>query len=911
MLHPVRRFAFTALLASILVSAGPLAAPAAAGEEDLPEIPFTKKVLGNGLTVIVHEDHKAPVVGVMVWYHVGSKDEKPGRTGFAHLFEHLMFNGSEHADDDWFRAVGAFGATGVNGTTNNDRTNYFETVPAGALDATLWLESDRMGHLVGAIDQAKVDEQRGVVQNEKRQGENEPYGSIWRMLPALCYPPGHPYSWPVIGSMEDLDAARLDDVKGWFRAYYGAANAVVVVAGDVDTAEALGKVEHYFGDIPPGPPVVHVEAAVAKRTGTTRVSVQERVPQARVHKVWNTPEWGARDSRLLNLAASVLARGEGSRLHDRLVRREGIATETVAFQDESEIASQFHVWATVADGVDPARVEAILDEEMARFLRDGPTADELATEKAQVKAEFLRRLERVGGFGGKSDLLASSEVFGGSPDAWKDEQRAIAAAAPAEVRDAAARWLSDGALVVETRPFPRVAAAKEGADRSAMPAVGEAGEARFPALQRAELPNGVKVVLARREGLPLVRMDLLVDAGFAADPAEAPGTAHLVGEMLTAGTAGKDALALRRAVDRLGGELTVETGADATRITLSTLSGSLPASISLLSEIALRPSFPAEELETRRRGQLAAISQEKVDGRGMVGRVLPRILYGAGHPYGAPSSGTGTEEAVAKMTREDLARFHGAWFRPGAATLVVTGNTDMADLMASLAKEFGAWEPGTAPAKALPVPPPAGKSRVLLLDRPGAPQSVIVGAALVPARGGPEEIPLEVMNTILGGSFVSRLNMNLREDKHWSYGARSMLRSTRGPRALMAMASVQTDRTAESLAEMVKEMKGIAGAVPPTEKEMAEAKSSLTLTLPGRWESTRNLSESLQDLVTFGLPDGWYDGYAARIRAVTAADLAAAGSLVDPDAVVWVVIGDRAKVEAPLRAMALPVEVVE
>ncbi len=904
-----RRFA-AAVLAAAAAAAAPSPAPAA--DPELPEIPYSRKVLGNGLTVIVHQDRKAPVIGVNVWYHVGSKDEKPGRTGFAHLFEHLMFNGSENADTDWFELVGAFGATGVNGTTNNDRTNYFETIPASALDATLWLESDRMGHLLGAIDQAKVDEQRGVVQNEKRQGENEPYGAVWRLLPAFTYPPGHPYSWPVIGSMADLDAASLEDVRAWFRAYYGAANAVIVLAGDLDPEEAFAKVEKYFGHIPAGPPVVRAESWPAKRSGTTRLSVRERVPQARVHKVWNTPEWGAADSHLLELAAAVLARGDGSRLHDRLVRRDGIATDATAFQDESEIGSQFHAWATAAPGADLAAVERAMDEEFARFLAEGPTEEELATEKTQIRASFLRGLERVGGFGGKSDLLATSEVFGGSPDAWKVRLRNVAAATPAAVREAAARWLSDGAFVVETRPQPSFTPGKPAADRSAMPPAGAAPEARFPALERATLPNGMAVLLARRTSLPVLRMDLVLDAGFAADPSGAPGTARLAGSLLAAGTASRSALELRRAVDRLGAELEVETEADATRITLSTLTESLAPSTALLAEVALRPAFPAEEVETARRGQLAAIQQELVDGRGMVGRVLPRALFGAGHPYAAPPSGTGSAEAVARLTREDLARFHAAWFRPGSATLVVTGDASMADLLPILQKEFGGWEAGKAPAKTLPAPPAAAGRRVLLLDRPGAPQSVLVGAELVPPRGGPEEAALDVLNTVLGGSFVSRLNMNLREDKGWSYGARSHFRDVRGPRALMAMASVQTDRTAESLAEMVKEIEGIAGARPVTAEELERAKSGMTLTLPGRWESTRNLSESLREMVNFGLPEGWFDGYAARVRAVTAEDVAAAGRLLRPGSVVWVVIGDRAKVEEKVRALGIAeVEVME
>ncbi len=892
-----------AALAAAAVCAA--ATPAAGGDSDLPEIAYTKKVLANGLTVIVHEDHKAPVVGVNIWYHVGSKNERPGRTGFAHLFEHLMFNGSEHADTDWFRGTSEMGATGVNGTTSNDRTNYFETVPKGALDRTLWLESDRMGHLLGAIDQAKLDEQRGVVQNEKRQGENRPYGSVWNRLPPLAYPQGHPYSWSVIGSMEDLDAATVDDVHQWFGAYYGAANAVLVLCGDVETEHALARVEHYFGDIAPGPDITRPEAWVAKRSGTTRISVEERVPQARIHKLWNTPEWGSEDATLLELAASMLARGENSRLYQRLVRADGLATDVVAFQDTAELGSTWHAWATASSGVALADLEAALDEEIARFLADGPTADELATEKIQERASLLRNTERVGGFGGKANLLASSEVFGGSPDAWKNRMSVIAAATPQSVRDAARRWLADGALVIETLPLARFTAADTGADRTTPPVIEPASAARFPTLERATLSNGLQVVLAPRPGSPLVRVDALVDAGSAADPRGGAGTNKLVAWLLRAGTTTRTAEQINVEADRLGAELTVNTDIDVTRVTISSLVETLEPSIALLADVTLHPSFPDGEVEARRKQQLAAIAQEKVEGWGMLNRVLPGVLYGAGHPYGAPWSGNGLADSVSALDANALRAFHSTWFRPGSTTVVVTGDAKMEQLTPLLEKAFAAWKAGKAPAKVLPAAPAAQASRVFLLDRPGAPQTVMVAAQLAPPRGGDAELPFAIMNTVFGGSFVSRLNMNLREDKHWSYGARSRLYQSRGPRIVSAGSSVQTDKTSESLTEILKEVRGIGGAVPPTPEEVTTAKSGMTLTLPGRWEATNAIAESVGEIVTFGLPDTYFDGYADRVQAVTTEQLDTAAAHFHPDHLVWIVIGDLVTIEEGVRALGL------
>jgi predicted Zn-dependent peptidase len=279
---------------------------------DQIDIPFTRYVLDNGLTVIIHEDHKAPVVAVNTWYHVGSKNEKTGRTGFAHLFEHLMFNGSENFNTDYFKALESIGATDLNGTTNNDRTNYFQNVPLSGLDQVLFLESDRMGHLLGVLDQAKLDEQRGVVQNEKRQGENQPYGREYEIVTQASYPKGHPYSWTVIGSLEDLTAASLDDVKEWFKTYYGPSNAVLSIAGDVKPEEILAKVKTYFGDIPPGPSLIKPELNIAKRLEDTRGYYEDRVPQAKITMAWNVPQWGTREAVLLDLATDVLSMGKTS-----------------------------------------------------------------------------------------------------------------------------------------------------------------------------------------------------------------------------------------------------------------------------------------------------------------------------------------------------------------------------------------------------------------------------------------------------------------------------------------------------------------------------------------------------------------------------------------------------------------------
>ena len=870
------------------------------------DIPYQRHVLPNGLTLLIHEDHKAPIAAVNVWYHVGSKNERPGRSGFAHLFEHLMFYGSEHSPKSFFEVIEPAGATDLNGTTNEDRTNYFENVPINALDLALFLESDRMGHLLGAITQEKLDQQRGVVQNEKRQGENDPYGLVWDYLTPRLYPPNHPYSWTVIGSMADLDAAKLDDVKDWFRANYGAANAVLAVAGDVNPDSVVAKVQRYFGDIPSGPPVTHQETWIAKRTGHQRGVMEDRVPQARIYRVWNVPEWGSADGDYLALAGQVLSAGKSSRLFKRLVYDEQIATDVSAYADLREIAGLFVVQASVRPGVDPAKVERALDQELARLLASGPTPAELARARARIRAGFIRGVERIGGGGGKSDVLAHGQVFTGRPDAYKERMRRFASATPAQVRAAAARWLSDGDYTLEVRPFPDYRAAAAGANRSHPPVPGPPPATKFPELERATLSNGLKVVLAERRSIPQVRLDLLLDAGFAADQGAVPGTASMTMAMLDEGTRTRSAIAISDRLAGLGAILATGSRLDVSSVSLAALRESLDSALAVYADVILHPSFPAGDFERLRRQRLAQIQQEKADPVGMALRVFPGLLYGPGHAYSLPWTGSGTEESTAKLTRDDLIRFHRTWFRPNHATLVVVGATTMAEIRPRLERLFARWEPGEVPTKNIGTVEQQPRSTVYLLDRPDAIQSLILVGNVAPPKANPDEPAIETMNQILGGTPTARLNLNLREDKHWSYGSFSFFRDARGQRPFMAYAPVQTDKTVEALTELRKELSGMVGGRPPTQEELARAQSSLTLTLPGNWETMDAVAGSIGEIVTFGLDDRYFDGYADRVRAQTLATVgAAARETIHPDRLVWVVVGDRAKIEQGVRNLGL------
>src|SRR6059036_3991319 len=869
-------------------------------------IPYQRFMLKNGLTLLVHEDHKAPIVAVNIWYHVGSKNEKPGRTGFAHLFEHLMFNGSEHFNDDYFQPFERIGATDQNGTTNEDRTNYFENVPTNALDVALWMESDRMGHLLGAIDTAKVNEQRGVVQNEKRQGENQPYGKVDLLMTEGTYPAGHPYSWTVIGSMEDLNAASVEDVKNWFRTYYGPNNAVIVLAGDITPETARQKVEQYFGDIAATPPIAKQDVLIAKRTGSHREIMQDRVPQARIYRQWNIPQFGSADGDYLDLVTDVLAAGKTSRLYKRLVYDEQIATDVVAYVDLREIAGQLVIRATAKPGGDLGRVERAIDEELARFIRPGggPTPSELRRVKTQSRANFSRGIERIGGFGGKSDVLAMNEVYAGNADHYQVTRQRIATATAADLRSAAARWLSDGDFVIEVHPYPTYAVAASGADRSKLPAAGTPPEARFPAVARATLPNGLKIVLAERHSIPQVNMTLLVDAGYAADQFAAPGTASLALDMLDEGTAHRTALQISDTLSQLGAELFTGSQLDVSSVTLSAMKDKLDPSLDIFADVILNPSFPQADFHRQQRQRIARIQREKVQPVQMALRVFPQLLYGAKHAYGNPLTGSGMEASVSAMTRDDLARFHRTWFKPNHATLVIVGDVSLAEIQPKLTRLFSGWRAGDVPQKNVGTVPDQARPLVYILDRPGAEQSIIFAGNLAAPKANPHEYAIEAMTSLLGGQFTSRVNMNLREGKHWSYGAFTFVWDARGQRPFIAYAPVQTDKTKESMIEVDRELRGILGPRPVDADELAKAQANLTLTLPGNWETMDAVQGSLEQLVTFGLDDHYYETYAQRVRALTIPDAAgAAQETIRPDHLVWVIVGDRSKIEAGIREL--------
>jgi predicted Zn-dependent peptidase len=896
-------------------------------------IPHESFTLANGLRVIVHTDRKAPVVAVSVWYNVGSKDEPAGRTGFAHLFEHLMFNGSENAPGDYFSYTRAIGATDLNGTTWFDRTNYFETVPRPALEQALFLESDRMGHLLGAVTQEVLDNQRGVVQNEKRQGDNEPFGMVEYAQLETLFPQGHPYRHSTIGSMADLDAASLDTVRGWFRERYGPNNAILVLAGDIDAATARPLVERYFGDIPRGP--VNTPAAAAVPTLPQRVDrvMHDRVANTRLYRNWVVPGLTDNDQVPLQVAAAVLGGLSSSRLDNRLVRGEQSAVAVSASLQPFHRVSLFEVTVDVKPGQDVEAVSRRLDQLIADLVRTGPSADEVRRSVMRAMSSRIQGLEQVGGFGGKAVALAEGQLYAGDPDFYRTRLTQLAQVTPAQVRAAMQRWLSRPVLALRVDPGPREdyqeaagvgAAATPPAAPAATPATpaaarhapGVTTDARlpFPATERATLSNGIRVVYARRNAVPVTRIAVEFDAGAAADPADRLGTQALMLNLLDEGTTHLNSTQLAEAQERLGANITANATLDRSAVTLVALTPNIGPSLDLLADVIRNPAFATGEVERVRQQQLNAIAQELVSPQTIASRALPRVLFGPAHPYGRSAQSGGDPAVVRALTRDDLVAFHQSWIRPDNATIFAVGDLPLADLVRQLESRFGSWAAPSAPrgTKTFPAYAPSTGPRIVLIDRPQSPQSVILAGQLLQAEGTQDLLNLQAANEVLGGNFLARLNMDLRERRGWSYGVGGgpSLREHQIP--YLIQAPVQSDRTGDSIAAIREDVSSFLGANGVTAEELQRVILGNIRQLPGQFETSLAVLGALRSNALYHRPDDYWTTIADRYRGMTAQTLdATARRYINPDNFVFVVVGDAGRVRPQLERLGLPIEVMQ
>ena len=875
-------------------------------ELEVPDIKYDTFTLENGLTVVVHEDRKVPMVAVNVWYHVGSKNEKVGKTGFAHLFEHLMFNGTENYNNEYFEPFEKIGATDQNGTTNSDRTNYFQNVPTNALDLALWMESERMGHILDVIDEDKLNEQRGVVQNEKRQGENSPYGKAFNSINTGAFPIGHPYSWSVIGSMEDLNAATLDDVKEWFETYYGPTNAVLALAGDIDLETAKIKVQEYFGDIQGGPPLTKPKKWIAKRTEQTREIMEDNVPQTRIYKVWNVPEDGTPEAQALDLAASTLAGSKNSPLYQELVYKTGLATSASAFYYGREIAGLFIISATVAPNQDAAKVESIIDSTLEKFLKTGPNAKLLKNTKTSTIAGLTNGLQRIGGFGGKSDILATYQTLYGDAGAFRNILEMYLDTSAKEVKQAANKWLSSGDYVLSIVPAAKTSVVKSKVDRTkGIPYPTEKLSYSFPKIQSTVLDNGSKLVLAERNDLPLVQLEIVFNNGYAVESNDELGLVNFTMSMVDEGTKKYDSLEFAEMQESLGSGIGFGSSIDTTYASMSSLKVNLEQTLDLFKEGLLNPTFPQVELDKVKKRWLAGIDQELNSPASMANREIRTLVYGSGHPY-AKASSSGIKSTVEAFKREDLIDMYSKLTNPNDATFIITGDISLDEATQLLNNKFTDWtslNETSAKVDLFNVEDQASP-RVFLIDKPGAIQSYILAAQLLPPTNSDDDILIDYMNYAIAGSFTSRLNMNLREDKSWSYGVRTSTGYSQGQRLMRMTAPVQTDKTAPAILEILREYDEYINTTPINADELSKIKNARTLRLPGQYETLSALLGGIEDIVKYNRDFNYLDTIADKRNSIKLEDVRLASTkYLDTNKWTWVIVGDLKEIEGPIREL--------
>ena len=914
-----------AFLAAFGLVLGLSALGPARGDERTPQIPNLKVetyTLPNGLEVVLHEDHTTPVVGVNVWYKVGSKNEKAGRTGFAHLFEHLMFQGSKNHDNEYFGPIEKVGAQ-INGSTSTDRTNYYENLPSNALELALWLEADRMGFLLPALTQAKLDNQRDVVKNERRQRyDNVAYGLAHEKMLELVYPAEHPYHHSVIGSMTDLSAASLDDVSAFFRTYYAPNNASLVIAGDIDPAATKKLVAKYFGPLPSGPKVAKLAPSVpvlAESKHVTMTDAQVRLPRAEL--VWPTGPRGDADEQALDVLSQVLGGlDKENRLYRALQYDRQLAAAVQAGHPASTLAGEFTVTLYARPDGKLDELVKIADAEIERLRTEGPTAEEVLKAQNTQESQLIVGLQSAGR---KADFLKGYNVEFGDPLAYKGEMKRLFQVTPADVKRVANQYLTAKRIRLDVLPgpatarepeptvdrskqapmvSPKLAAIQDAFDRSVMPKLGPTPKFTPPPVARRTLSNGLELLVAERHELPILTLELVVKGGEGLVPDGKEGLASLTAELLTEGTKSRDSLKLAGELSEIGASIDANGKLESSTVSLTTLTKHTAKALDLYTDVLLNPGFPEDALHRARLQRLALLQHRLGQPTAIAGVVFPRILYGQAHPYGRPD--LGTPKTVQSMTRADAIAFHKRLFLPNNASLIVVGDTTPDAIAAELEKALKGWAPGTVPKYAVPKPPAGKPLTIYLVDKPAAAQSVLaIGQVGVP-RSTPDYFPLTVMNAILGGQFSSRINLNLREEKGYTYGARSHFTFRLGPGPFEAGGSVQTAVTKEAIVELVKELTDITGPRPVTETELAFAKDRIVRGFPNEFETTFGVAGELVTLVLHRLPPDYFSTYQARVESVTKADVdRVAKTYLDPKHMVILVIGDRAKVEPALRTL--------
>jgi zinc protease len=914
-----RHVAMTAMVLALTLAAQGCSRGTQTAQQS-PTIRYEKYSLANGLEVILSEDHRLPLVAVDLWYHVGPANEKAGRTGFAHLFEHMMFQGSKHAGDQPFQLLEAAGATEINGTTDFDRTNYFETMPANQLELALWLESDRMGWLLDKLDERKLITQRDVVRNERRQAENSPYYLVEEEVFHQLFPENHPYHGDVIGSHADIESANLDDVRDFFRQYYAPNNASLAIVGDYDPRTVKALVEKYFGPLPAGPPISKVDAVTPPITQEKRVTVTDQVQLPRLYMAWITAPFYQPGDAEADLLARILGGGRSSRLYKKLVYEKQIAQDVSVFQYSLTLGSVFQIEATAKPGIELPELEEAVDAELSAVQEKGPDADEMERARNSIETTIIQGLQSLGGFGGVADTLNQYNHYLKDPGYLPKDLARYRNATPEAVRQMADTLTKDSRVVVygipgekvihevPKRPEPKLIVqnlSPESGDtewRKTPPPPGKARDMVLPVPAEFKLANGLTVLLVEQHNLPVFTANLAVLRGSDSNPVDKPGLASFTASMLTEGTQSRSAPQLADDIARIGATLNAGSSMDASFVSGMALKRNADALFQLLSDVVQNPAFREEEVERVRQLRLTSLLQQADNPNTLAARIFYREVYGQKSPYGFLD--TGTREATEATSREDMLNFYRSGYGPQNAALIVAGDITQAELKKLAEAHLGGWA-GQAQASS---PPPAAaetKRRIVIVDKPGAPQSVLRIGRVGLARNHPDYVPVTIMNEILGGLFSSRINLNLREAHGYTYGAYSVFSFRRGPGPFFVTTMVRTDATAPSVKEIFGELDRMRNSrVKPEELNMARETDVRALT--GIFETTQQTASTLANLYVYGLPLDYYRTLPQKIMAVDAAEVQrVAQSYLLPESMVVVAVGDRSGIEKDLNGLGL------
>ena len=868
-------------------------------------IEFEKLTLSNGMDLVLHQDNALPIVSVNVWYHVGSKDEEPGKTGYAHLFEHLMFEGSKNHNKSFFEPLQDIGAT-LNGSTTPDRTNYWENVPSNYLELALWLESDRMGFLTDALDQNRFDIQRDVVKNERRQSyENRPYGMASIYLQQALYPLPHPYHWPTIGFHEDLNAATLEDAKKFFREFYSPSNASLSIAGDFDVDKTKTQVEKYFGSLKQGPSLNRKSNMESMIQGKTSITLYDKVLLPKLILAWPSTPRFHEDEAALSILASILGAGKVSRLHKTLVYERRIAQSVGVGNGPSEIAGEFYLEATAAPDHSIKEIEDAVHGEIEKIQKEPPSQEELQRIKNVMELQRIRQMAQVGGFGGRANRLNSFNVFAGDPGLINTDFERYIAVTPEDISRVAQTYLSARLVSLVVLPEPSLNQTPEDVDRSLKPSPEKQKKFNPPVTKRTKLGNGLNVLLVEKQELPIVTFGLLLGSGASTDPSNKPGLSALTSSMLQEGTTSHTSQEISSEFEFMGTQLNISVGRERTVFSTATIDRYFAKAMELISDIVKNPSFPPDEFDRIRKERLTSLRRLRDDSTALASRVAPGLIYGSDSAYGHPIGGT--EESVGAFEIEDLIEYWKANYDPDSATLLVVGNVSLDDVKDITNKYFGDWNVKITDNQ-LEKPMESLYSHsanlIYLLDKPGAAQSIIRCGVLGPPRINANYSSLILLDSIFGGQFTSRLNMNLRQDKGYSYGYRSWIDWHKKSSLFGFGGAVETDVTGDALNETIKEARRIIADTPVSRNEFESAKAGLIREFPSLFETQGQILEGLAQIVSYDLPDDYYNHIIDEIASTSLEDVnRVAKEILSKDRLVTLLVGDRSVIEEQIKTL--------